>query len=148
MSRKILVVDDSDLQRYLIVSLLGVIGFECDSVDHGEKAVPAIQGGNYGAVLLDFRMPGMDGMAVLKDLRVHQISIPVAVLTCYKLSDEQKDELKSLGAQIVHDQTLTLPSLLEITNQLLNKDASYGRRSMERITSVSLGGIATACWGT
>ena len=88
---RVVIVDDDDLFRESLGLNLAEEGFEVVDFSSGETALEYFQGGESAdAVLLDWRMPGMDGLGVLQALRKARIEIPVIFLTI--LSDEIHEE--------------------------------------------------------
>jgi diguanylate cyclase (GGDEF)-like protein len=78
---KILVVDDEEQMRKLIVSLLSTKGHQCITARNGLEALDKIMGAKYDAVITDVVMPEMDGIALTKELSKHYQSLPVMVVT-------------------------------------------------------------------
>lgn len=66
MTVKILVVDDELLIRQSLSDILRLEGYEVVAVDNGEAAKLALRQGNIDLMLLDLKMPGMDGLEVLR----------------------------------------------------------------------------------
>lgn len=96
---QILIADDDDLFRELVVQNLADKGFRVAGYPNG----PAILAGlkqNTGAqiILLDWMMPGMTGIEVLQQLRAENCNIPVIFLTI--LSDQIYEEAALLGGAI------------------------------------------------
>jgi two-component system response regulator ChvI len=88
---RIVIVDDDDLFRESLGLNLAEEGFEVVDFSSGESALEYFQSGESAdAVLLDWRMPGIDGLGVLQALREARIEIPVIFLTV--LSDEIYEE--------------------------------------------------------
>ena len=83
MSARILVVDDDPQQRRYVSAILQASGHEVTCLEDGSGAVAALKAGvpEYNVMLLDLQMPGMDGIAVLKDVRDAGLVLPVLVLT-------------------------------------------------------------------
>jgi two-component system NtrC family response regulator len=77
----ILIVDDDAALRTGIAETLSDLGHVADEAADGPAALARIARGGIDAVLLDLRMPGMDGMEVLRRLRAAPEPPPVAVLT-------------------------------------------------------------------
>jgi adenylate cyclase len=79
----ILVADDDEENRSLLARLLEGLGHKVEFAGDGRAALEAIRGGDFDAVLLDIRMPEMDGFAVLEALREsgHLRHTPVIVVT-------------------------------------------------------------------
>jgi CheY-like chemotaxis protein len=84
MTKRILVVDDEDTIREVIgVCLRKLGGWQVLSAASGEEALNMAQTDPPDAILLDLRMPAMDGTMVLHKLREHPstLAIPVVMLT-------------------------------------------------------------------
>ncbi len=84
MAGCILIVDDDPVQRRLLEATVSRSGYEVIVVDRGEAALEAIdgpRGSDIAAIILDLMMPGMDGTAVLKELRHRDNTTPVIVQT-------------------------------------------------------------------
>ncbi|MCH8035488.1 MAG: response regulator transcription factor [Proteobacteria bacterium] len=88
---RIAIVDDDDLFRESLGLNLAEAGFEVADFAGGQSALDYLLSGNHAdVVLLDWRMPGLDGPAVLRALREAEIHVPVIFLTM--LSDEVYEE--------------------------------------------------------
>ncbi len=88
---RIVIVDDDDLFRESLGLNLAEAGFDVIDFAGGEGALDYLLSGNGAdAVLLDWRMPGIDGPTVLRRLREADIQVPVIFLTM--LSDEVYEE--------------------------------------------------------
>ena len=77
----ILFVDDEDSLRILVPNQLGLEGFSVDSADDGDTAVEMLAKKSYDVILLDIRMPRMNGIDVLKHLKDRKIASRVIMLT-------------------------------------------------------------------
>jgi DNA-binding NtrC family response regulator len=77
----ILVVDDEETFRYLLSSLIGAAGYSADTVTDGVAAINAVQIKLYHVVLLDVKMPKVDGIEVLKFIKNNFPGIEVIMLT-------------------------------------------------------------------
>ena len=77
----ILVVDDEETFRYLLSSLIGTAGYSVDTVVDGVTAINAVQSKLYHVVLLDVKMPKVDGIEVLKFIKNNFPGIEVVMLT-------------------------------------------------------------------
>ena len=82
MAKTVLVVDDDPTQRRLIQGVLEREGFLVAAAEGGEQALDRlISGGTADVILLDLVMPGLPGVAALKEMRARGFSQPVIVLT-------------------------------------------------------------------
>ncbi len=93
----ILIVDDDRALRRALATSLGDLGHEAAEAADGEAALAWLSRHHADAVLLDLRMPGMDGMDVLRRIRAKPNPPPVAVLTAVPTSDNTIEAMR-LGA--------------------------------------------------
>lgn len=95
---KILVVDDEEDLRVLLRFELEAQGHEVDEAGSGGEALAAIAASRPDLVMLDLRMPGMDGWDVLRDLQARGITpdLPVIALSAHA-SQELIAETLELG---------------------------------------------------
>jgi DNA-binding response OmpR family regulator len=98
---KILVVDDNQDVRELIVHILKNAGFEVSEASDGEKALQILSAISFDLVLLDVMMPGISGLEVLQKIRTGTNKkirdIPVMMLTA-KSSINDVDLALAIGA--------------------------------------------------
>jgi cyclic di-GMP phosphodiesterase len=82
MSDRILVVDDEDLIREIVCSILEQDGLECHPVRSGDEALQVLRSDDgFSVVLSDVVMQGMDGLALLARIRQEHPDIPVVMVT-------------------------------------------------------------------
>jgi DNA-binding NtrC family response regulator len=93
----ILIVDDDTALRRAIATALGDLGHQAPEAADGEAALAWLSRYQADAVLLDLRMPGMDGMEVLRRIRTAPAAPPVAILTAVPTSDNTIEAMR-LGA--------------------------------------------------
>ncbi len=79
----ILVVDDDEMVRFVLTEKLAESGFSATAACDGRSAVALFHDTSFDAVLLDLKMPGMDGIETLKELRKHDPDIPVIMVTAF-----------------------------------------------------------------
>jgi len=84
----ILVVDDEQVHRYMLCSMLRAWGWRCVEADDGETAVAAVEKHTYDAVLMDVRMARMDGREAFSRIHALQPSLPVVIMTAYSSVDD------------------------------------------------------------
>jgi two-component system response regulator ResD len=90
---KILVVDDEKHIRRLVGDYLAHEGFSVDEAEGGQIALEKIAEGSYNLILLDIRMPKMDGFETLQQLRQYS-DVPVMFLTAL---DNERIEIQALN---------------------------------------------------
>ncbi len=83
MKKKILVVDDEEGLRLLYKEELEDEGAEVTLAASGEEAIERLEEGAFDLILLDIKMPGMDGVEVLRRVKEKWCDIPVILCTAY-----------------------------------------------------------------
>ena len=97
MRERILVCDDEELIRWSLSEHLGKEGYEVVTASDGEECVEMLGKVTPDAVLLDLKMPKMDGMQVLQHIRKDDPDLPVIVITAHG-GVESAIEATRLGA--------------------------------------------------
>jgi len=80
---KILVVDDEEPLRNLIVSMLSPKGHQCMTANNGREALDKMMETKFDALITDIVMPEMDGITLTKELSKHYQNLPVMAMTGY-----------------------------------------------------------------
>jgi DNA-binding NtrC family response regulator len=78
---KILVVDDDDSMCQFLSIMLRKEGFEVTTVRDGQSAVQKVKEDGFDVVITDIKMPGMDGLQVLDQIKAIDPSTPVVIMT-------------------------------------------------------------------
>lgn len=106
----ILVVDDEPAVCELIKKFLTSLGFSVRTAQSGEEALEKLQEEEPSLVLLDIKMPGIDGIEVLRRIRADNKKLPVFLATA--VSDENvRREAFNLGATKWITKPISLMSL-------------------------------------
>src|SRR5258708_13515602 len=92
---QVVVIDDDEAAREILVELLGRIGFHAFAAEDGRAGLEGLAGAAAPpqAVLLDLRMPGIDGFEVLRRYRAQGGTAPVIALTAM---DEKEMVVKAM----------------------------------------------------
>jgi len=80
---RILVVDDEAIVRESLAAYLRDIGFACDLAPGGKEGIALAAQTSYDLVILDIRMPGMDGLETLRELKGRAPDLAVLMITAY-----------------------------------------------------------------
>lgn len=94
---KILVVDDEEVVRHSHIRTLASMHCTVEVVRDGSEALEVMEQRPVDVVLLDLRMPGMDGMSVLKTIKQRWPDTEVVIITGYPTVDSAKEAVR-LGA--------------------------------------------------
>ena len=80
---RILIVDDEQNMRITLADILQDEGYEVDVAASGDEALRWCAEQGYTVVLLDMRMPGMDGVETFRQIRRHQEAVRVILMSAY-----------------------------------------------------------------
>jgi DNA-binding NtrC family response regulator len=94
VSEKILVVDDELFVRELLLEFLSSEGYEVSLADSGEKAVKLMQSEPADVVLVDLKMPGIDGIETLRQIKNTAPNTLSIVMTGYPTIDSSIEALR------------------------------------------------------
>jgi DNA-binding NtrC family response regulator len=94
---KVLVVEDDERIRSLFEDTLATLGYQVTTASTGGQAIALIQGQLFDTVLCDIRMPEMDGLEILREIKRHDPSVEVVMVTGYPAVNTAVEALK-LGA--------------------------------------------------
>jgi len=81
--KKILIVEDEQHQRELYAMELQEEGYEVDQAANGKEAVDKVKANKYDCVILDIRMPEMDGIEALGKILSRDKKVPIIIYTAY-----------------------------------------------------------------
>jgi DNA-binding response OmpR family regulator len=118
---KILIVDDDEGVTQTFARMLRLEGYHVRTAVTAENGLREAEEGRPDAIILDLRMPLVDGLGFLRRLRAHsdQRSTPVAIVTGdYFLDDAMSAELRELGAEL-RFKPLWLEDLVGLARNLL-----------------------------
>ncbi|WP_169342534.1 PAS domain-containing hybrid sensor histidine kinase/response regulator [Anaeromusa acidaminophila] len=87
---KVLLVDDEKVNCELLTQLLRPLGFETRCARHGQAALELYESWKPDLMLLDMRMPIMDGHEVLKRIRLKEEQMPIIAVTASSFYDERR----------------------------------------------------------
>jgi two-component system response regulator AtoC len=127
--RKILIADDEKNMRWILAKNLKEEGFEVVEAADGAEAFELFLDKDPEMVILDYRMPGIDGMEVLKRIKTLNDKIPVIMITAHGSTDAAVEAMK-LGAMDyiskpfdIEELKITIFKALKIED--LNKTIDY-----------------------
>lgn len=137
---RVLVVDDVKENRDLLVAILSTVGFVVDTCESGEEAVRVFGERPFDIVLMDVRMPGMDGLEAtrrIKQMRGGQ-ETPVVAVTASVLREDQHEAFDA-GAEGFISKPFKEHEIFEIVASLIDLEYVYaeddGPEEIERDAS-------------
>nr|AHF25601.1 putative hybrid sensory kinase [uncultured bacterium Contigcl_23] len=123
-----LIADDDPILLDTAADALESLGISAERASNGPEALEMIrrrhaEGKDYGVVILDWKMPGMDGIETIRHIRAEvDASVPILLTSAYDQSDIE-DEAKAAGANGFISKPLFRSRLYEKINDLLGKGA-------------------------
>lgn len=122
---QVLFVEDDAMNRRVVRDMLSVVGARMDEAPDAETGLQMIDEGTFNVVLMDLRMPGMDGLTAIKHLRARDDAkrdLPVIVVTADTAVDLRERCLAS-GADDVIPKPVPMNLLLKTLSRMLAKAA-------------------------
>jgi DNA-binding NtrC family response regulator len=119
---KVLVVDDEPIVLRSCRAVLAAEGFDVELAGSAAEALARIDEGRPGLLLVDVKMPGQDGMALLRRLRQAGAGPPVIVMSGYATPDTVR-EAEGQGAAAFLPKPFTPDELADTVRSVLEKGA-------------------------
>src|SRR5262245_15348559 len=94
MSKRIVIVDDDPTMRTALHETLSLAGYETVQCGDGETAEQVIKAGGMDLVISDVRMPGMDGLELLRRTRASSFPLPFIVISGHATVPEAVEAMK------------------------------------------------------
>ncbi len=129
---RVLLVDDEDIFRQGTAKLLARRGFLVEEATSGEAALEHLRESRPDVVILDLRMPGMDGIATLQQIRAMAADLPVIVLSGHGQYD---DAVASIKLAVVD--FLQKPVDIELLVARLHHAHEHGHREVLRERTIA-----------
>ena len=121
--KKLLVVEDDDVERSSIVELIGNNDVEVTAVATGQEALDAIERDTFDCLVLDLGLLDMSGFDLLEELRAggRLVQLPVIVYTGKELSKREESELRRVAETIIVKDVKSPDRLLDETALFLHR---------------------------
>jgi CheY-like chemotaxis protein len=113
---KVLVVDDNEEFCGNVVDILELKDYKVVTANSGLEAIELVRKGHYDLVLMDVRMPGLDGSATFREIKEITPETPVVMVTAFAV--EETDEALREGAVGALRKPLDFDRLFELIEQV------------------------------
>ena len=123
---KVLIVDDEVVFCENMAKLLNTRGYQVKTVNEGEEAISVLKKEVYDVVVLDLKMPGMNGIDVLKKIKELGVSSQVIMLTGHGGVDTAMEAVK-LGAFDYIPKPCEVDELSEMINNAHKKKSQKSK---------------------
>jgi CheY-like chemotaxis protein len=114
---RILLVDDNALNLSAGQAMMSRFGHQIDTAANGVEAIQAVVGGGYDLVLMDVRMPGMDGPETADRIRRLDLRQPRIIALTASASAKDRSACRNAGMDGYLLKPLRSPALVELLDQ-------------------------------
>ena len=123
---KLLLAEDTKDLNHALVTVLSMQHYDVDTAYDGEEALSLIRQNGYDGVILDIMMPKISGLEVLRDMRAHNITTPVLLLTAKSEVVQGLDE----GADDYLTKPFAMKELLARVRSLVRRGREYHAKEL------------------
>jgi CheY-like chemotaxis protein len=120
VSQRILVVDDDRSACAAVRRMLTGEGYVVDTADNGISALEAVERQDYDLAILDYQMPGMDGIELCQRIRQMKPEIPAVFVTAYTTINTVFPAVLA-GAERVLSKPVDIHELVPVVQELIGK---------------------------
>lgn len=128
----ILIVDDEEVVRHSHLRSLAETGCYTETAEDGSNAIRVLEQRPFDVVLLDLRMPGLDGMDVLKTIKQRWPECEVVVITGYPTIETAKEAVR-LGAHNYIAKPVGPDDVIKATSEAMTQKR-WALRSEQTVT--------------
>lgn len=127
-SRRILIVDDSRVEREVLAKAISGWGFQPDMAANGVEALAAVETGQVDLLLLDFLMPLLNGLEIIDQVRKMKNCRDLPIIVVSGASPPRRSECYTAGADCYLSKPVQTGELRQAIEQLLEPPKT-GRQS-------------------
>lgn len=124
----VLFIEDDRMNRRVVRDMLDVAGVGMTEAESAELGLAALDASDFDMLLIDLRMPGMDGITAIGHIRARtdaKASVPIIVITADTALD-LRERCIAAGADEVLFKPVAMDALFEAMGRILARDANGG----------------------
>jgi DNA-binding NtrC family response regulator len=135
--KSILIVDDEKNIRLTLFQALSVLDMEIDGAANGEDALAKLKEKEFGLILLDLRMPGINGMELLRQTREIRPEIRVIMMTAYGTIESAVEAMK-LGACDFIQKPFVPDEIRDLVSRVMDREKLSEQKALDYDSSIEL----------
>jgi DNA-binding response OmpR family regulator len=135
--RSVLIVDDEKNIRLTLSQALETLEVETDTAADGEEALAKLKEKEFSLILLDLKMPGIDGMEVLRQVSKIRPDIRIIILTAYGTVELAVEAMK-LGAADFIQKPFTPEEIRELVSRVMDREKIDEQKAVGYASSIEL----------
>ncbi len=117
---RVLVVDDESSIRELLAKTLALAEYDVDTAPDGRAAIERLRLGHYDLLIADLKMPGMDGLTLIREAKRLKADIPVIIITGFS-TESSAIEAVNLGVAGYLTKPFRVPQVLAAAARALGE---------------------------
>ena len=117
---RVLVVDDESSIRELLAKTLALAEYDVDTAPDGRAALERLRLGNYDLLIADLKMPGMDGLTLIREAKRMKEDLPVIIITGFS-TESSAIEAVNLGVAGYLTKPFRVPQVLAAAARALGE---------------------------
>ena len=120
MAKRIMVVEDNDLNRRLFCDVLKANGFDVDPVADGDQVIETARGSSPDLIIMDIQLPGVSGVDLIAEAKQDQSlkHIPVLAVTAFAAQGDE-ERIRSAGASGYLAKPVSIMPFMNAVKELL-----------------------------
>jgi DNA-binding NtrC family response regulator len=132
----ILIVDDEEIVRESLANWLEYDGYEVEAAENGARALERLPSKDWNLAMIDLKMPGMDGIQLMDEIRKTRPDMIVIIMTAYATVDTAVQAMKKGAYDYIvkpfnpEDLSITIRKIIE--HQKLVKENLYLRKELKK----------------
>jgi DNA-binding response OmpR family regulator len=135
--KSVLIVDDEKNIRLTLSQALETLEVETDTAADGEEALAKLKEKEFSLILLDLKMPGIDGMEVLRQVSKIRPDIRIIILTAYGTVELAVEAMK-LGAADFIQKPFTPEEIRELVSRVMDREKIDEQKAVGYASSIEL----------
>lgn len=117
--KRILIAEDND-SNFILMTYILKRYYQFDRAKNGQEAVDMVEKGNYDLILMDIKMPIMDGMEATRLIKEKHPDLPIIALTANAFDSDRQHALEA-GCNDFISKPVSAVNCLEIINRYLDE---------------------------